>query len=249
MQNPLSRRRGFTLIELLVVISIIALLVAILLPALSMARTTARNSVCQSNLRQTGIALVSYSVDNQDFLPYIDGTMATDGVGGGPGSGGASFTLRVPPKKNGLGVLLFSYLSNHQVLFCPEMMARGSSHPNFPDFNASYLYLPQYFHDPTSLWGGYEYGKWVEGWGATASKGPRPEATTLINAGSGALAYDLISFGWGAMHHKTFYHVLYTDGHVTPQADPEGEVAAMHIDFPSDFVYTVNLITKWNDNP
>src|SRR5687768_8282274 len=143
MQNPLSRRRGFTLIELLVVISIIALLVAILLPALSMARTTARNSVCQSNLRQTGIALASYAADNRDYLPYVDGNKATDGMGGPPGSGGASYTLRVAPRKNGLGVLLFSYLSNHQVLFCPEMMARGAgSHVNFDSFKQSYDDLP-----------------------------------------------------------------------------------------------------------
>ena len=94
MQHPMSRPRAFTLIELLVVISIIALLIAILLPALTKARTAARNSVCQSNLRQTGIALVSYSVDNQDFLPYMDGSWNT---------GGASYTLRIPARKNGLG--------------------------------------------------------------------------------------------------------------------------------------------------
>ncbi len=57
-------KKGFTLIELLVVISIIALLVSILMPALSRARESARNSLCQSNLRQYGLATTMYTSDN-----------------------------------------------------------------------------------------------------------------------------------------------------------------------------------------
>ena len=63
---------GFTLIELLVVISIIALLVGILLPALSAARQSAQKVVCLSNVRQTGVAIVSYATDNSNYHPiYI----------------------------------------------------------------------------------------------------------------------------------------------------------------------------------
>ena len=60
---------GFTLIELLVVISIVALLVAILLPALAAVRERANQVVCASNLRQCGIAVLTYSNDNGHYVP------------------------------------------------------------------------------------------------------------------------------------------------------------------------------------
>jgi prepilin-type N-terminal cleavage/methylation domain-containing protein/prepilin-type processing-associated H-X9-DG protein len=58
---------GFTLIELLVVIAIISLLVGILLPSLAGVRDRGRTAVCASNLRQMGIATLTYANDNKSI--------------------------------------------------------------------------------------------------------------------------------------------------------------------------------------
>jgi prepilin-type N-terminal cleavage/methylation domain-containing protein/prepilin-type processing-associated H-X9-DG protein len=80
----MRRRHGFTLIELLVVISIIGLLVGILLPALGVARESARNTQCLANVRSWGTGNLGWAQDNKDLLPY-DGadTSASSATGNG----------------------------------------------------------------------------------------------------------------------------------------------------------------------
>jgi len=72
--------RGFTLIELLVVVAIIALLIAILIPALSYAKEQAKSTVCKSNLRQLGVANITYANEWEVVMPGAINTYARGGA-------------------------------------------------------------------------------------------------------------------------------------------------------------------------
>jgi prepilin-type N-terminal cleavage/methylation domain-containing protein/prepilin-type processing-associated H-X9-DG protein len=66
-----SRRTpAFTLIELLVVVAIISLLISILLPSLSKAREQAKQVKCVSNMRQIGVAMCNYFLDEKEWFPF-----------------------------------------------------------------------------------------------------------------------------------------------------------------------------------
>jgi prepilin-type N-terminal cleavage/methylation domain-containing protein/prepilin-type processing-associated H-X9-DG protein len=114
-------KQGFTLIELLVVISIIALLAAFLLPALSRAKSKARQIQCMNNLRQLQQAWNMYVTEQRDSLPLNQstgsGSLSSSSAPGSWVTGNAKVNGDITNLQNGT---LFPYAPNAGIFHCPE---------------------------------------------------------------------------------------------------------------------------------
>jgi prepilin-type processing-associated H-X9-DG protein len=133
-------------VELLVTLAVIALLAALLLPALSGARARGQATVCQSNLRQLGLAFMSYLHDSNDTFP----------AGAGTGAFGAqpedwvwwqnTTTAGQPAMRDPRGGALARHLGSHdpRLMRCPadgDALHREKlwkSHPHTEQYTFSY---------------------------------------------------------------------------------------------------------------
>ncbi|MCC5842675.1 MAG: type II secretion system protein [Verrucomicrobia bacterium] len=80
-----QERSAFTLIELLVVIAIMVLLIALIFSSVESSVSRARAAACQSNMRQLGLGVIAFTVDNEGRLPGAYGNSANRNVrNGGP---------------------------------------------------------------------------------------------------------------------------------------------------------------------
>lgn len=124
------KKKDFTLIELLVVIAIITILAGMLLPALNSARKKVRVTSCLSNLKQIGLALISYKNDWNGYLPKVSYLVgAKELLWCGPGN------------NNGTEILnnIVPYIKDYRIRrVCPEVpnMKKQSEGCDFKTYGA-----------------------------------------------------------------------------------------------------------------
>jgi prepilin-type N-terminal cleavage/methylation domain-containing protein len=162
----MKTKKGFTLVELLVVIAIIALLLSILVPALSRARETAKRTICGSQIKQVGLAVVAYANDYDDALPFYGGK---DPSWSGDFAGGPSDELHPyavlrndkppwmgpPPVPMKLGCLFAgNYIAEGKLFYCPSnrdlsFMYKSYIVPTGSNTSTKWLTLPQAYNAAT----------------------------------------------------------------------------------------------------
>lgn len=105
-------RSGFTLVELMVVIALVAILIGLLLPAVQLARESARRSHCLNNVRQLAIAMTGYDSANEVLPGWRNRVGTFSGTTSGTAALATSWTVPILPNLGNKEA--FDYFDNYQ---------------------------------------------------------------------------------------------------------------------------------------
>ena len=183
-------RRGFTLIELLVVIAIIAILAAILFPVFAKAREKARQSSCQSNQKQIGLAFLQYAQDYDEIYVRV--------------SGGSD---QRPLWQDALE----PYIKNSQLYVCPSDAGRVLSGGYAPIQTVLCGYGAYCFHFGQRM---ALYSRPADVVLITDSTGFRSHTASCTRGLTGGAACADGAYTWVAARHNDQANFLFMDGHV-----------------------------------
>ena len=192
-----ARVRAFTLIELLVVIAIIAILAAILFPVFAKARERAKQTTCVSNLKQLGLAIISYADDNDDILPQAIGLRSSTPI----------LPTALPNVMNG-------YVKSFEVFRCPSdndnQRFGGTFWPSvlWKSYGLSYSYNSRPPADVTPR-------PWPTQWRGGRARSEFKNVTGIgVVSDTNPWHHILDTSGSATSMAQAGYNVLFADGHV-----------------------------------
>jgi len=218
----------FTIIELLMVISIIAVLACILFPALSSARSRARQIQCVSNLKQLGVYTSMY-IGDFGWLYARRWSSANLGLTNSTNWNSYAFNLYIKPEKiSSYGIGSLARGSHKRCDFaCPSV------DNNDPDFSAT---------TPWTI--GYNEGLHSLGSEAPKLKGPKYTNPSRLCLLADVKANTIASYDRLQFRHLNSINVLYVDLHAggRKMSSMMNSAVSGHTPFWSDY-------SLWVTNP